>query len=296
MMKQTEFTFHTPDHKTACSAFVFSPEDDVCAVLQISPDLCENALRYEAFASLLTEKQVAVVVSGPTDCDGTAIDALRRAMAERFPGVPYFMLGTGMGSYALRAYLASSGDGLHGVILTGSGFVPEGTCLMRSLKLNAMIRLHGEGYRRKLFPKMTGLSVSASSGDDSLPSLKEYRSFLQAVTFSCSETHIAELPKNLPFLLLSGTDDPAGDFGAGVRRIQERMLLAGVADVACKFYPDTGHDLLGASCASAYAEDVCSFIGAHMGGENLSSYDSNQAYNEKKAAAKKDYEIEQILL
>ena len=225
-----------------------------------------------------------------------AIDALRRAVSDRFPGVPYFMLGTGAGSYALRAYLASRGDGLGGVILAGCGFVPEGTCLMRSVKLNALIRLHGEGYRCALFPKMTGLSVSASAGEDALPSLKEYRAYLQAVTFSCNETHIAELPKNLPFLLLSGTDDPAGDLGAGVRRVQEKMLLAGVADVACRFYQGAGHDLLCAPYVSGYVNDVCSFIGAHMDGKNLSSYDSNQAYNEKKAAAKKDYEIEQILL
>lgn len=266
------------------------------AVLQITPDLCEAPARYETFTARLAERLVAVVVSGPSVCDAEAVHALRQASAERFPGVPYFMLGAGMGSYALRVYLASRGDGLNGAILAGCGFVSEGTCLMRSVKLNTLIRLHGEGYRCELFPKMTGLSVSASAGKDALPALKDYRAYMQAVTFSCNETHIAELPKDLPVLLLSGTDDPAGDFGAGVRRVQERMLLAGVADVSCRFYQGAPHDLLSASCADAYANDVASFIEAHMGDESLSSYDSNQAYNEKKAAAKKDYEIEQILL
>ncbi|MBR0172101.1 MAG: alpha/beta hydrolase [Lachnospiraceae bacterium] len=295
-MKRTDLTFHTSDHKTPCTAVVFSSEGDTHTVLQIIPDLCEDPVRYEAFAASLAEKHIAAVVSSPSACDTEAVHALRQAAAERFPGVPYFMLGTGRGSYALRAYLASRGDGLNGAVLAGCGFVPEGTCLMRSVRLNALIRLHGEDYRCVLFPKMTRISVSASSGDDTLPSLREYRAYLRAVTFSCNETHIAELPKDLPVLLLSGTDDPAGDFGAGVRRVQEKMLLAGVADVSCKFYQGAGHDLLDAPCVSGYADDVCAFIGAHMDGKNLSSYDSNQAYNEKKAAAKKDYEIEQILL
>ncbi|MCI6006541.1 MAG: alpha/beta hydrolase [Blautia sp.] len=50
--------------------------------------------------------------------------------------------------------------------------------------------------------------------------------------------------KSVPVLLLSGQQDPVGDFGKGVQQVKNSMDKAGLRDVEVHFFPDARHDLL----------------------------------------------------
>lgn len=50
--------------------------------------------------------------------------------------------------------------------------------------------------------------------------------------------------KSVPVLLLSGQQDPVGDFGKGVQQVKNSMDKAGLRDVEVHFFPDAHHDLL----------------------------------------------------
>ena len=50
--------------------------------------------------------------------------------------------------------------------------------------------------------------------------------------------------KTVPVLLLSGQNDPVGDFGKGIQRVKNGMDRAGLKDVKVHYFPDARHDLL----------------------------------------------------
>ena len=50
--------------------------------------------------------------------------------------------------------------------------------------------------------------------------------------------------KEMPVLLLSGSEDPVGDFGKGVAAVGKSMKKGGLKNVTCKLYTDGRHDIL----------------------------------------------------
>ena len=53
-----------------------------------------------------------------------------------------------------------------------------------------------------------------------------------------------KLPKEFPFLFVSGADDPIGDFGKGVEKTTTQMQKDGFTDVKTKIYPAMRHEIL----------------------------------------------------
>jgi len=51
-----------------------------------------------------------------------------------------------------------------------------------------------------------------------------------------------KLKKDMPVLIISGKDDPVGNFGKGVLNVYERMKDAGMTDVKCKLYEGARHE------------------------------------------------------
>ena len=52
------------------------------------------------------------------------------------------------------------------------------------------------------------------------------------------------MPRNLPMLLISGSDDPVGDFGKGVRKVYEMLKKAGCINVDIKLLHGVRHEIL----------------------------------------------------
>ena len=52
------------------------------------------------------------------------------------------------------------------------------------------------------------------------------------------------IPKTLPMMIAAGAEDPAGDFGKGVRKIYEKYKAAGIKDVTLRLYAGDRHELL----------------------------------------------------
>lgn len=66
---------------------------------------------------------------------------------------------------------------------------------------------------------------------------------LQALTHVSSRKWANSIPKDLPILLVSGTDDPVGDYGAGVREVYAMLGDAGVHDLTCQIYEGGRHEM-----------------------------------------------------
>ncbi len=51
------------------------------------------------------------------------------------------------------------------------------------------------------------------------------------------------IPKDIPILLVSGSNDPVGDYGKGIRKVRRRLQDAGVP-VTCRLYEGMRHEIL----------------------------------------------------
>lgn len=67
------------------------------------------------------------------------------------------------------------------------------------------------------------------------------------------------LDKAKPVLLLSGSDDPVGNYGSGVKKVCEKLKANGV-NVSMKLYEGYRHEILNEKCKDEVFQDVLSFI------------------------------------
>lgn len=64
---------------------------------------------------------------------------------------------------------------------------------------------------------------------------------------------------NMPILLVSGRDDPVGDFGEGVEAVLARLQKAG-HPVTCRLYNGYRHEILNDACHDRVVADILDFL------------------------------------
>lgn len=139
-------TFEFVGHKgTDLPAYLWMPDSEVKAVLQVTHGMTEHMGRYEVFAQYLCPFGIAVAGfdlrghgRNPGDSDvaslgkdgwTASLEDMRLFYAllqERFRGIRHYMLGFSLGSFLLREYLTKyPGEGeMAGAIIMGTGHQP----------------------------------------------------------------------------------------------------------------------------------------------------------------------------
>ncbi len=68
----------------------------------------------------------------------------------------------------------------------------------------------------------------------------------------------------LPFLFVSGANDPIGNFGKGVNKTVKDMKKDGFEDVAVRLYPDMRHEILNEDIRLQVYNDIEEWMVAHL--------------------------------
>ena len=189
-------------------------------------------------------------------------------LQKRFAGIPHFMLGFSLGSFLLREYLNQYSDEVAGAVIMGTGYQP-GTILsvMMSIvktqikkagfdKTTALVKqLSFETYNQKFKPNRTPsdwlcadekqLDVYCTDTlcreNISAGLFWQLLGAMKRTGEKCAYTH---WKKEMPVLLLSGKEDPVGDFSKGVSCVKNRMEKAGMNNVQMQLFEGARHDLL----------------------------------------------------
>ncbi len=196
---------------------------------------------------------------------------LRTQVQKEYGNVPYFMLGHSMGSYMLRKYLPQYGKGLSGALIIGTGFVPPWISRSGLLLGACLTLLKGDHYRSPYLAKLaTGSghykqfcldgsdptrawltkdveivkSFYKSELCNYIYTLNGYKGLFEAVLFSNLEANNRSIDKDIPVLLASGTEDPVGDMGDGVKKVYEMMKRAGIRDLKMRLFEGDRHEIL----------------------------------------------------
>ncbi len=140
-----EFFVPSNDGQTKLHGYVWQPEGQPKAVLQLVHGMVEYIGRYDAFACAAASNGYAVIghdhlghgqsLTGPDkkgyfahkDGDKILIEDMHRITEEgkkRFPGLPVIILGHSMGSFLVRRYLAEYSNDVKAAIVMGTGFIP----------------------------------------------------------------------------------------------------------------------------------------------------------------------------
>lgn len=187
--------------------------------------------------------------------------------ADRYPHLPHIILGHSMGSFVLRKYLMKFGRSLSGVLISGTGGtnagIAPGIALAKSIS-----GVRGERYRSSFFNSVFFNGFNKKFKEEPSPfawlsrdpkiltayekdpkcnfvfTLNAFKGFLAIMRDVTTEDWALKLPKDVPFHLFSGKNDPVGAYGKGVLETYASLQAAEVRNVTVKLYEDGRHEML----------------------------------------------------
>ncbi|WP_207695404.1 hypothetical protein DOK67_0001748 [Enterococcus sp. DIV0212c] len=193
------------------------------------------------------------------------IHQIKEWITEHYPKLPHFMLGHSMGSFALRNYLQFYKPEISGAIFMGTGkkatLLPVALSLTNTLNLTAPEKTNERldqlafGDFSKQFPEAGRFNWLSKSQDN----VRRYENDpLTGFTFTnngfytlfrlvdgANRTGWAEkIDQNLSILVISGEQDPVGDFGKGPRKVAKDLDKAGIKDVSLVLFAELRHEIL----------------------------------------------------
>lgn len=271
-------------------------------VVQISHGLTDHIDRYDRFARFLCENGYVVCGNdhlghgkeaakngklgdfGARDTDIRMVDdmnVLANIMKKKYPDFPYYLLGHSMGSFLARLYTAQFGEGLSGLILSGTTHVNGRLSVLSEWVLPFGEMIGADKYSdtgSEVLGKITAkyfkeddenawLSVSRENRDEALndpyfdypvtnaSAMIVAKMLLRASSDDCYAT----VPQGLPVMLISGGKDPIGFFGRGVLSACDKYEYYG-ADTFMKIYPGLRHEILNEDDYEGIYNDVLGWL------------------------------------
>lgn len=194
--------------------------------------------------------------------------------------LPYYLMGHSMGSFVVRL-AAESYNIQDKLIIMGSGG-PNPAVDPGLAMINVIKKKKGEKAYSKTIEKMMFGSYNKKFGNDDpyywISSLEDTRvkyanDPLCAFKFTVSAMgDVVHLTKECntkrwfsscvtkkPILIISGVDDPVGDYGKGVKKVYDN-LKANHADVKFKLYGGSRHEILNDISSKKVFKDIVEFI------------------------------------
>ena len=185
------------------------------------------------------------------------------------------------------------GRGLSGVILAGTGGIPSwiagaGLVLLRLMAAGQGWHAYSPLAEKTVFSgKYKKYDLSGKHPEDSWLtrdtalakeyygdprsqfgfSLNGFYGLVDAVYYANDRLLMKQIPETLPVLLLSGGEDPLGDFGRGTEKAAGWYRKAGIKNIECRIYPGARHEVLNEINRKQVYEDILGWCEQQIGPE-----------------------------
>ncbi len=304
-LKRQNFTMNSHDRRTKLHGVMWKPDGEVRAVVQLVHGMIEYIERYDEFASWLAERGVFVIghdhlghgdsVLSEEDWgffeeeNGNRvllddIHQVRIRVQEKYPDVPYVIVGHSMGSFLTRQYLCLHGEGIRAAVILGTGDMPAGLLRFGMFLTSSMAAVEGWRHRSKLVKIIVFGSYNKKihphrtdsdwiTRDEAIVdaykkgkktsfdfTLNGYYNLFYSMLCLKKRSYLEQMPKNFPILLAAGAEDPVGSYGKGVQRVYEEFGRLGVEQVECKLYENDRHEILNELDREQVYEDIGTWI------------------------------------
>jgi len=268
----------------------------VVKVLVIAHGMAEYCERYTPLADYLTEANIAVVALNHRghgmDCpdedlghyadkDGwqKVINDLHQTIEyveKELKDIPITLMGHSMGSFISQSYLQQHGSHLSQVILSSTDRINRPKLIGSKALITLINLIKGHKatsemveylsfgiYNNKFKPNRTGSDwlsrdkehVDAYVADPycGFPcTLELWRDFIGGMLTISPQ----KWPNTLPVHLISGTDDPVGEFTKGISKLAKQIKTANRKLVTFKLYPGGRHELTNETNAEEVWQDI----------------------------------------
>lgn len=204
----------------------------------------------------------------------------------RFPNTPRIFLGHSMGSFILMQFLIRHRPEAAAVVLSGSNYAPPlKYALAASIAHIESLRQGKQGKSRLIrqlsFGAFNDRFKPARTPYDWLSRDPEsVDRYLEdpLCGFDCSNQlwidllgglyqislprNLKQIPAELPFYLLGGTDDPVGQFGKGLTKLARMLEKTGHRQVHLKLYPQGRHEMFNETNRDQVIGDLLHWFGS----------------------------------
>lgn len=270
-MTQSDFKFFSKVDQIEVHAFCWSPPGMPIATVQIAHGLAEHAERYARFAEHLNDLGFIVYANdhrghgrsllkggglgnvGEAAWGGLVADVvqLRDIIAERHAGIPHFIFGHSLGSFAVQQFLLDHSGSVDAAVLSGSTDIAM---------VAQLVAATGEApsfdtYNAAFAPNRTDFDwlsrddaeVDAYVADPMCGmDVDEALSvgMIEAAGQLGDPARLAGIRPDIPVLVLAGDADPLNGALALLHSLVGKYHEAGLTQVDTQFYADGRHEML----------------------------------------------------
>lgn len=212
------------------------------------------------------------------------VHRLKKLTQKEYPGIPCFIMGHSMGSFITRNYICKYGTGVEGAVIMGTGMQKKAVVSSAKKMAAAQKIIHGSKYRSKVLDKAAfgqynkrienpktesdWLSKDEKKVEEYINdplcgftfTVNGFQTLFELIWRLYRQDNLDNMPKDLPIMFVSGTDDPVGDYFEGVERAIESFKATGMQDITVKKYEKGRHELLNEPEWEQIAEDIYSWL------------------------------------
>ena len=308
-MKVSEFTFDSSTAHNKIFTRLYEPDGEPKAVLQISHGMAEHSALYKPFCEYMAQRGFVVVINdhlghGRSVTSGALYGHfgekgglynvvedqrnLQSIMREKYPELPYFLMGHSMGSFIAREFAAAYGNSLTAVVFMGTSagistamWKAERTYLNMlkkakgaRAKIPSLEKIATGPYNKKFKPNRTNYDWVTSKEEEvdrfvndplcGFPfTARAYAEMFDGLRGLYPE-HLSAMKKDIPVLLFAGDHDPVGSNGPGVRQVYEEIKAAGVQDVTLKLYEGGRHEMFNEINREEVYDDLIGWLNSKL--------------------------------
>ncbi|MBP5193527.1 MAG: lysophospholipase [Clostridia bacterium] len=206
--------------------------------------------------------------------------------AEKKYKLPVVLLGHSYGSFLSQAYIERNGENIAGVILSGSAYMNTGAVAFGRIVASLQQAILGGKKPANLIAKLSFGAYDKQFKSENQPfawltrdveavhkyladefcggaftmSIGFQKSFFYGLKTVYTEEALESIPKTLPILVSSGSEDPVGGNGKLVTKLYDCYKAHGISDLTIKLYPEARHEILNEINKDEVYADFLAFI------------------------------------
>lgn len=208
----------------------------------------------------------------------TVFECMRKA----YPAVKHIAFGHSMGSFVARCFDARYPELSSASVYMGTGGTNDAAGI--GIKVADLIaHIKGAHHRSEFMDKLAfgkyNVKFEKRTSYDWLTrdqaivdqyiadplcgylfTIKGMADLLHLNTAANSDEWYQKVRKDLPILLISGAEDPVGEYAKGIDEVYNKLLQSGHTAVEEKLYPECRHEVLNELNKEEVYEDIYSFI------------------------------------